>query len=175
MIAGTTVPALAQEDRRQEAQDHRQDVLQNVQERREDRVERLSGRHAERLLAFWNRTIRRVQHLLDRLTGIADGVAQRLNRFEEAGKDVTEQRAALATVYRAIASAQEVLDGSTEEVKAIIDQHEPREAFRLIREKHRELMGEVRHVHRALVDAIKSIRGLSDVEHDDSDGGDDEE
>lgn len=140
------------------------DKREEVQVRRQGYQERLSDKLQEKLSAFWERAAARIERIIGRLVQLAERIEERLTRLSDAGKDVSEQRELLAQARTEIDEARAALRAASAEVDDIIANNVPREAFAQLRDLHRRVMIQVREAHQALIEVIKSIRGLSDVE-----------
>jgi len=160
-VEGSRDPAVRERAQleRQEARDTK------IQERDALRLrleEKRNSERKERLIKFWNRTIERLQKLIDRQTRMSTKIAERLAKYKAAGKDVTRQEALLVTANTAIATAQTSMTNAEAALQVMMTENKPvSEIIAKARELHKEVIGKIRLAHRALVDVIVATRGMS--------------
>jgi len=186
ILGGSVAPAFADEGGgirdffRRFRSEQKEDRDENKDERREDRGEfkdELASRsqelrlkleekrnleRRERLTKFWRKAGERLQKLIDREKAMSLRIADRLAKFEEAGKDVSVQEALLEDANEAIQAAQDSLTEAIAALKQMVEDGEPvTDIITKARELHKEVVGKIRAGHKALIDVIVSTRGMS--------------
>ncbi len=118
----------------------------------------------ERITKFWRKTGERLQRLIDLETKMADKIGKRLQKLEDAGKNVSSQKALLATARLKITDAQTALTSASADtqLKALIEQNKPTsEIMARVRVLHKNVLAAIREAHKALVAVVVSTRGMS--------------
>lgn len=185
MLASTAAPAFAQDVRlgvnasasvraefKEERQEQREEKKEQREEVREERAsksqefrselkERLSSLRKERIKKWWTKAARRLSQLIDRQNRLADRVETRIERLEDAGKDVSAQRTALAAARLKIDASAAALASASAQVDVVISDNTPAEAFRKLHELHKGVISKIREAHYALVRVVVSLKGMS--------------
>jgi chromosome segregation ATPase len=138
------------------------DRREDVEEKRQEHLDRLSDHLQDKLIAFWKRAATRMERIIDRLSGLADRLEERVAKLHENGVDVSEARSQLGQAREEIEQARETLRAASAEVEDIIANNPPREAFQKLRDLHKRVRTQIREAHRALIEVIRTIRGLHD-------------
>ncbi|MEK7559953.1 MAG: hypothetical protein AAB522_01475 [Patescibacteria group bacterium] len=159
---------------REEVKTKREDLRETIKEKREafkeeakERIEalkkKLSEERAKRIEAFFGTMVRKFEAAISRLRKLGDRIDSRLDKFEDAGKDVATFKTSLENARTAIEAAEDALDKAKEEFKALSQSENPKEYFKKVKDIVATVAQKVKNAHKALVDVINSIKGLSDT------------
>lgn len=156
---------------KQEAQQKRQAVMLEAKNKREifkkeaeQRINALKKRvgeeRAKRIEQFFNQMVRKFENAIDRLNNLADRIESRLNKSEEAGNDVSKIKDQLKSARDKISAAETALNEAKAKFKEMANSQNPKEAFRQVKALVQGVAQKIKDAHRALVDVVKSIKGL---------------
>jgi vacuolar-type H+-ATPase subunit D/Vma8 len=176
MMASGTKPMPAGMENRQENRDEMRDKLMqrasttqgNMQERRDEMKEKMQERKSEILKRHAANMVRQMRAAIGRISKLADRVDSRIAKMKERGADtsaaetniaiartkITEASAAVKLAEDAIAGAVVAADVSASSTAPASD---PGKAVREALNKAKEAMFAA---HKALVEAIKSLKGI---------------
>lgn len=177
MEAKTLAPEVLKEKRtifREDIKKERTEVKEQIKEKREafrdeakERVEalkkKISEERAKRIEAFFSTMVRKFEAAISRLRDLGDRIDSRLDKFEDAGKDVVALRASLDKARVVIDDAESALDRAKEEFNSFATSDNPQEYFKKVKEVASSVAQKVKDAHKALVDVINSIKGVSNV------------
>ena len=152
------------EAQKQRLEQEREAQKQRLEQQREAQKQRLEQEREGRITKFWKKTGERLQKLINRERSVYKKIDERLKKLEEAGKNTTAQRALLVIADAKIKAAQTALTTALDDpiLKGLIDGDKPMsEITARIRVLHKGVLTAIRDAHKALVDVIVSIRGLS--------------
>jgi membrane-associated HD superfamily phosphohydrolase len=150
------------QENRDDRRENRDELASKSQELRRNLEEKRDGERRDKLTKFWRKAAERLQKLINREKAMSQKIADRLERIQESGKDVTEQRRLLALADEAIQEAQDSLTNALTTLRAMVDDNDPvADIIATARELHKEVVGDIRVAHKALIDVIVSTRGIS--------------
>lgn len=175
MEAKTLSPEALKEKRtmlREDIKKERTEVREQIKEKREvfkdeakERVEALKKKVSEekskRVEAFFGTMVRKFEAAISRLRTLADRIDSRLDKFEEAGKDVSVLRTSLDKAKMVIDEAENSLDKAKEEFNALSQSEKPEEYFKKVKNVVADVAQKIKDAHKALVDVINSTKGVS--------------
>jgi len=157
---------------RTEIKEQRTDLRDIIKEKREafkdeakERInvlkDKVTEERAKKIEAFFGSMIRKFEAAISRLRILADRIDSRLDKFEDEGKDVSSLRTALDNARNTIESAEDALDKAKEEFTTFASTENPKEYFAKVKEVIHNVAVKVRESHKALVDVINLIKGVS--------------
>ena len=157
---------------RTEIKEKREDVRDVIKEKREafkdeakERInvlkDKVTEERAKKIEAFFGSMIRKFEAAISRLRTLADRIDSRLDKFEDEGKDVVTLRAALDNARNTIETAEDALDKAKEEFTTFSSAENPKDYFEKVKNVVRDVSSKVKTSHKALVDVINSIKGVS--------------
>src|SRR3989338_4999484 len=144
----------------EEVKGMREEFREKAQERREELKKKLGEKRAERIEAFFDRMLKKFENALDRLNNFAERIGARLDKAEVNGKDVTELRTKLDTAETAIDDAQNALEDAKAQYATAVSDPNFKKSFAKVRELVRGVAEKVKVAHRAVVDVVRSTKGL---------------
>ena len=158
---------------RAEIKEKREEVRDTIKEKREafkeeskERVsilkERVSEERAQKIEAFFGSMVRKFEAAISRLRILADRIDSRLDKLEDKGRDITTLRAALDDARNTIETAEDALDKAKEEFTTFASAENPKEYFEKVKLVVQDVASKVKISHKALVDVINSVKGISD-------------
>ncbi|HEY4521922.1 MAG TPA: hypothetical protein VJH05_02165 [Candidatus Paceibacterota bacterium] len=177
MEAKTLAPEVLKEKRtifREDVKKERTELREQTKEKREafkneakERIEtlknKLSEEKAKRIEAFFGTMARKFEAAVSRLNTLADRIDARLDKFEDAGKDVSAFRTSLDSARIKINEAESALDKAKEEYHAFTGGENLQENFKKVKEIAASVAQKTKDAHQALVDVINSIKGVSET------------
>jgi len=135
-------------------------TLRRVSDERRAEVAQKIGQRREALIrAYAERMIRRFEAALERLTRLGDRLELRLIKLEENGIDVAHARELLGESRNKIQEARGKIAETETEIYAALGSDDPKEAFGKVRELLKGAVEKIKEAHRALVDAVRAIKG----------------
>lgn len=143
-----------------EAKNKREDFKKEAQQRIGALKKRVGEERAKRIEQFFAQMARKFENAIDRLEGLADRVESRLTKAEEAGNDVSKIKDRLKSARDKIASAETALNDAKAKFKEMANSQNPKEAFRQVKVLVQGVAQKIKEAHRALVDVVKSVKGL---------------
>src|SRR3990167_363567 len=155
----------------QEAKQKREALMQEIRARRENfkaeaqkRIDALKKKvgeeRAKRIDQFFNQMVKKFENAIDRLNNLADRIESRLNKTEATGNDVSKQWDLLKAARDKIVTVEAALGDSKAQFEAMALSENPRSAFQQVKELIRGVADKIKDAHKALVDVVKSIKGL---------------
>ena len=177
MEAKTLAPEVLKEKRatlREDIKKERTELKDQIKEKREafrgeakERVEalksKLSEEKAKRIEAFFGTMVRKFEAAISRLNTLVDRIDARLNKLEDGGKEVSVFRASLDTARTKINEVESALDEAKEEYHAFTSGENLQDNFVKVKEIISDVAQKVKDAHKALVDVINSIKGVSET------------
>lgn len=159
---------------RMEIKEKREDLRETIKQKREtfreeakERVDtlkrKLSEERAKRIEVFFGTMVRKFEAAISRLRTLADRIDSRLDKIEDAGKDVSEFRVLLDNAKITIETAEDSLDKAKEEFNALAKSENPQEYFKKVKEIVSGVAQKIKDAHKALIDVINLIKGTSNV------------
>src|SRR3989344_5423080 len=124
--------------------------------------EKVSEERAQKIEAFFGSMVRKFEAAISRLRILADRIDSRLDKLEDKGRDITTLRAALDDARNTIETAEDALDKAKEEFTTFASAENPKEYFEKVKLVVQDVASKVKISHKALVDVINSVKGISD-------------
>lgn len=145
---------------RDEVKKKREDFKEKAEVRRDELKKKLGEKRAINIEKFFSKMVEKFENAVDRLGKFADRIEERLNKAADRGKDVVALRDKLAKAREKITAAQSALtDGKTKYGEAV-RVADFKVAFKQVKEVTRGIKEKVKEAHAALVDVIRSTKGL---------------
>lgn len=137
-------------------------IRERLQQQRQEVRARFSEVRKARIRAFWERMAKRLEAAIEREKKLADRIESRLNKFQEAGKDVSASRAKLGQARAKINQAEAALNAAKGTVEAVLNADDPKAAFQEVRDTVlKDVIAKIKEAHAALVDVINTLKGVS--------------
>ena len=156
---GTTDKKEVSTDR---AKDKRENAKEKLAERKAERKEKLNEKAKKRIGAYVKRIIRRLNAAIDRIEKLSERVESRIlkleEKFKDRGLDLSETKRLLIVAEDEISNARESISSIEGAVDGVLSTDNPKESFSSIRELIKTSKDSVKSAHRALVEAIKSLK-----------------
>ena len=169
------------EQKRIEAKQQLEEKKGELEQRRAEFKQRLTEKREAVIIAYAERMVKRLHAALDRLTGIADRI---ISRIEKLG-DKFDTTTALANTEEArlqIEFLHIYVDETLAGMQNAFDDEDPQTSFENVRITIKEIVSEIKNVHKLLIEAITSLKAQVTVddpdesdEDTDSDGDTDDE
>lgn len=134
-----------------------------AKERIDTLKKKVSEERAKIIEVFFGKMVRKFEAAINRLRTLADRIDGRLDKFEDAGKDVLQLKSSLDKARMVTDEAESALDRAKEEFNALATSNNPQEYFKKVKEIVAGVMQKIKDAHKALVDVINSIKGSSNV------------
>jgi len=161
-------------DRRENVQENKADRMEKIdtrktemQEERTVRAGELLERRKNIISAYFERVIHRLEAALNRMTMLVERLTSRLAKLDETKEiDTTEAKEKLTIAKVKIQEGENALREAKALFPTLLEAENPREIFSSVKDLIQEAIQAVRDAHRALVEAIRSIKaslGSSDV------------
>jgi len=133
-----------------------------LNERMATKAARLSLTRRERIRSFWGRMITRIEAMISRLERIIARMEARIVQIDAANGDVdtTQAKADISQAKGLIADIKSDLNTAKTELEQVIGSDDPKAAFKTAIETVQGIKKNLIEVHRLLVHAIGSIKGL---------------
>lgn len=132
-----------------------------IEQRWEERKVRLTDARKERIRTHIQKMVEHVKAVIARLASLADKVEVRITKLADEGIDVSVARGLLTTARTKIADAEAAFDRAKAVLEAGVNAENPGKAFEEARVIFAEVKTALREAHKALVDAIVSVKGRS--------------
>lgn len=160
-----TVPAQAVESTsspKPQRQEMRGEVRAKVEAKKNEIKTKIDQKRTEVAKKFWRNASSRFEKLFSVELRLADKIGKRLDQAAKNGKDVTAQKAALATARASIASAQQAAKDASAQVEVIMADTtlSAQDAKAKLQALHKGVLERLRLAHKQLVDVVVSMRGL---------------
>lgn len=138
----------------------RQEFEQKAKERVENLKKKLGEERAKRVEQLFNNMARKFEAAIDRLNKTADRIDALLKKASASGKDVSKQMDILTAARGKISAVETALQGAKAQFAAMAQSADTKTAFNKVKELIRGVEQKVKEAHAALVDVVKSIKGL---------------
>ncbi|PIP73387.1 MAG: hypothetical protein COW88_02090 [Candidatus Lloydbacteria bacterium CG22_combo_CG10-13_8_21_14_all_47_15] len=125
---------------------------------RAEQKTRLAEERAKRITAYLERVFRRLDAALTRLEKLADRIQSRLTKLSERNIDISIAETLLATARKAIAEGRSALESVRAQGEALTTSDSPARDYAEMKILTRTAIDAVKKAHRALVEAIKSVK-----------------
>lgn len=145
---------------RTELKEKREKFKEEAGIRKEGLKKKLGERRAEKIEAFFQKMVEKFGAAILRLKKHADRIAEHFDKAEANGKNVSESRIKLADANNKILEAEKALEDAKAKYTEAAGEPDFRVAFAKVREVVHAVVEKMKAAHRALVDVIKSIKGL---------------
>jgi len=145
---------------RAELKNRREQFRNEAQKRIDELKKKLGEKRGERIEAFFQKMVEKFEHAIERFKKYADRIAERLDKAESNGKDVAELRVKLSAANDKILEAEMALEDSKAKYAEAVKDPDFKASFAKVREVVHGVLVKVKEAHRALVDVVKSIKGL---------------
>lgn len=147
-------------------QNRKADIKVNTQnernEQKAERKERLTEKARNRVEAYVERITKRLNAALDRMEEMAERVESRIAKLEEKftdkDLDLSESKDLLEKARTEIESARRAVSSIEVSISGVLNTDNPRESFTTVKELTRSAIVNIKNAHRALVEAIKSVK-----------------
>lgn len=157
------------EEKKEEMETRRENLKTNLEEKRmeikkklDEGVKERITKHARMIIARMKATIERVERLTDRLES-------RLEKMSEKGMDVSEAKRFLATARTEIGNAKNVQTGLEASLKLTLESDTPKETFtETFRTSIEQIKTSLKNAHRALTNAVISLKATGGIKADTS-------
>lgn len=138
---------------------------EQVEEERAERRQQLDEKRKARIAAYAERIVRRMNAAIERLEKIADRIDSRIVKLEETieGLSLLESKELLLASREALVGAASDMGAIFETMRSALDSDTPKEAFTEVRTLFSEAKQSLKDAHRALVEAIKSLKAARDL------------
>lgn len=120
----------------------------------------IAQKRAEVMTTRYERLKRRLQLFYERLVKLGQRIETRLTKMDEAGNDVTQQKAALVAAQDQLTEATSKIDGLDVVFETILNSETPAEGFENLRTAVGEIKQIYTDVHAQYVDIVGQIKGL---------------
>ncbi len=141
--------------------DKREKFQEEMKMRKEELKKKLGEKRAENIEKFFNQMTEKIKAAIERLKKSADRIDEHLKKAEARGKDVGELRIKLLAAREKISDAEKALEDAKAKYTEVVKEPDFRISFQKVREVVHALKEKVKIAHRALVDVINSVKGLS--------------
>lgn len=138
-----------------------QEKRADIERRWEERKVRLTDARKGRIRTHIQKMVEHVKAVIARLASLADKVEVRITKLADEGTDVSVARGLLTTARTKIADAEAALDKARSALEAGPSAENPGQAFDEAKVIFEDVKSALREAHRALVDAIVSVKGRS--------------
>lgn len=128
-----------------------------------NRKVQLEETRKERIQNIVDRVEGRFQATINRLSALAEKIQNRIDKWTELGVDTSGSQALLDSTELKIADAEAALDAAGATFDAIAGSDNPGQTFEEARVLLEEVKNAIRDAHKALVETVKSLKGLSSV------------
>lgn len=143
------------------------DMRENKEERREHFASTTALKRAEftedmkvRILEHAEHAAELLDAMLGRLAGIAERIAERIERLSEEGVDTTLAEAELAEAYDAIEAAQAAVEATKTQIAGALESDTPREMIPAAKTAGDAAKAALRAAHQALQEAAQALPKL---------------
>lgn len=169
IVEGENVPVLETKERRVELRELRQNVIEKreiirerIQKKRATIAARLAEKRKERIRAFFERLVTRIQAAINRLEKLIGRIESRLSKIEEVDEDIDTApiRETLDEAKGKLAEASAALSEAKTSLEDILSSDNPKEMFTDVRDLIKGIKQQLVEVHRLLVHVIGDIKGL---------------
>jgi len=143
-----------------ELKEKREKFMAEMKERKEGLKKKLGEKRAERVEQFFQQMVEKFKNAIERFKNFTDRIAERLNKAEENGKDISELRAKLALANEKILEAEKALEDAKTKYSEAVKEPDFKVAFQRVKEIVRGVTEKVKAAHRALVEVVSSLKGL---------------
>lgn len=144
------------------------DCLQGREERRTEARARMEEKRSEILKRVSLQMFERMQAAIDRFTKLSDRIDSRIQKLKEQGVDTTKSeglmkitRAKIADASTALEVAKQKVDGAALVADSSASSTEPVDAGKPVRENLEKARTAIMDAHKALVDAVESLKASS--------------
>lgn len=138
----------------------RQEFERKTKERVENLKKKLGEERAKRVEQLFNNMVRKFEGAIDRLNKTADRIDSLLQKASASGKDVAKQTDMLKSARDKITAVEAALNDAKTQFGAMSQNTDPKTAFNKVKELVRGVEQKVKEAHAALVNVVKSIKGL---------------
>lgn len=122
--------------------------------------EAMAQKRKEMITNRYERLKKRLQLFYQRLVKLGQRIETRLTKIDEAGSDVTQQKAALIAAQDQLTEATSKIDGLDVVFETILNSETPAEGFESLRTAVGEIKQIYTDVHAQYVDIVGQIKGL---------------
>lgn len=124
--------------------------------------DRFSAVRRERIANFSNRMVIKLEALIERLEKLIERIETRIKKIEESNSDInlTDAKEDLALAKKDLEDTKAEFTALKGKLDEIINEDNPKEAFKQVRVQFRLVMENLRGVHANLVKLIGDIKGL---------------
>ena len=129
------------------------------QEELQARKKEMEAKAKERAAAYFEKMLKRLYAAVDRLQTLAQRVLSRAEKLAERGVDVSKTRELLAIAQTKIFDAKTKLEQVGVQVREVLSEEiDKRALFERVKELTQSSVEDIKAAHRALVDAIASLK-----------------
>lgn len=129
-------------------------------ERQEQLKKKLGEKRAAAIERFFQNTVRKFVNAITRLETLADRIGTRLDQAEANGKDVSALRDSLAKARMKIDEAERALEDAKAKYAEAVKNPDFKASFQKVKEVVGGVAQRVKDAHRALVEVVRSSKGL---------------
>ena len=168
------------QQKREELGERRASTTEMMQDKRAElgariasTTERMQERRKQESLRYAKRMEERMTAAFDRLSHLADRIDERIAKITAADKKIKTDtaKARLVEARKKIEDGRTALAGLQAQVEAALASADPKTGFEGVRAATKTIEGDAKAAHKALVDAIKSLKANTPdrLENDDDD------
>lgn len=144
-----------------EIQQKREAFRQEAAARREELKKKLGEKRAENIERFFNKMVEKFAAVIDKLENFADRIGERLDKAAETGRDVASLDEKLESARGKIGEVKTALEDAKVKYAEAVKDPDFRVSFKKVREVVHGVKEKVKEAHRALVEVVSSIKGLT--------------
>lgn len=163
------------ENAKEKLEEKKAERAEKMEEKRAEKTKRLEERAKKRIDAYVERISKRLTVALERMDKIIGRVESRIAKLEEKftdrGLDLSDAKRLLNEARDEVASAREDVSAVGGAIEGALNTDNPKESFSVIRELIKDAVASVKSAHRALVEAVKSVK--ASVEPNNTESSDD--
>jgi len=138
----------------------REAFREEAQKRREELRKKLGEKRAENIERFFNNMVRKFENAIERLEKLADRIDARLKKAKERGKDVASLEDLLQAARGKIDAVKTALEDAKAKYTAATGDPDFGRSFKKVKELVRGVAQKAKDAHKALVEVIRSTKGL---------------
>lgn len=149
---------------RAEVEKKREEFKQKVEERKDELKKKLGEKRAVEIERFFANMARKFEEAVNRLDVNADKISTHLDKAAANGRDVSVPHAKLEEARGKIAEAEKAFEDAKARYAEAVKDPDFKASFAKVRSVVQGVEQKIKEAHRALVDVIKSLKGLGKVE-----------
>lgn len=151
------------EETRVKVETRNQEAREKLKERTEETRKKVDETRKTRIREYWARMIARLEAAISRESKLADRIESRINKFAEAGKDVSAAREQLRIARGKIEEAKSALAAAKSRIEEVVNSETPKTAFGEVRENlTKAVVAKIKEAHQALTEVLRVLKGLSE-------------